>query len=83
MPQREWVRLLRSSNLDPVQNPPIKLLDFFTSKYDNDALGRKDLVFITEKTALESKIVKQGFNVIGSGLVAKVVQRWMEEWASA
>ena len=33
---REWVRRLRESNPDPAANPPIKLVDFFASKYDRD-----------------------------------------------
>ncbi|KUJ11100.1 putative NRPS-like enzyme [Mollisia scopiformis] len=35
--QKEWVAALRRSNPDPVTNPPIKLVDFFASKYDNDS----------------------------------------------
>lgn len=31
---REWVQKLRTSNADPVANPPVKLVDFFASKYD-------------------------------------------------
>lgn len=34
--QREWIERLRRSNPDPIANPPIKLVDFFASKYDND-----------------------------------------------
>ena len=34
--QRAWVARLRDSNPDPVANPPVKLLDFWTSKYDHD-----------------------------------------------
>ncbi|KAI1855756.1 hypothetical protein JX265_012201 [Neoarthrinium moseri] len=33
---KEWVRRLRASNPDPSVNPPIKLVDFFASKYDKD-----------------------------------------------
>lgn len=36
---KEWVRRLRESNPDPVTNPPIKLVDFFASKYDRDDFG--------------------------------------------
>ncbi|PSN75389.1 male sterility protein [Corynespora cassiicola Philippines] len=36
---KEWVRRLKASNQDPVANPPIKLLDFFASKYDKDTFG--------------------------------------------
>jgi len=41
VPQREWIKRLRASNPDPVANPPIKLVEFFAGKYDNDrAKGR-------------------------------------------
>ncbi|KAH7184539.1 uncharacterized protein B0J16DRAFT_355259 [Fusarium flagelliforme] len=33
---KEWVQRLRASNPDPAANPPIKLVDFFASKYDKD-----------------------------------------------
>ncbi|GKT51519.1 non-canonical non-ribosomal peptide synthetase FUB8 [Colletotrichum spaethianum] len=33
---KEWIRRLRASNPDPTANPPIKLVDFFASKYDRD-----------------------------------------------
>ncbi|KAK1984707.1 male sterility protein [Colletotrichum cereale] len=33
---REWIRRLRASDPDPIANPPIKLVDFFASKYDRD-----------------------------------------------
>jgi hypothetical protein len=72
--------MLKDSNQDPVQNPTIKLLDFFIEKYDNERLGRKDLVFMTEKTAQVSRTVVKGYDVIGSGLVQKMVQRWLTEW---
>jgi carbohydrate kinase (thermoresistant glucokinase family) len=36
---KEWVRRLRESNQDAVANPPIKLADFFASKYDKDTFG--------------------------------------------
>lgn len=34
--QREWIKRLRESDQNPTSNPPIKLVDFFASKYDND-----------------------------------------------
>jgi carbohydrate kinase (thermoresistant glucokinase family) len=36
---KEWVRRLRESNQDAVANPPIKLVDFFASKYDKDTFS--------------------------------------------
>ena len=82
MPQREWVDMLRKSNPDPLQNPTVKLLGFFMEKYDNDTPGRKDLIFVTEKTVKASTTVAQGYDVIGSVLVEKMVQRWLTEWSA-
>src|SRR5690606_7588129 len=31
---QEWIRRLRTSDPDPLRNPPIKLVEFFASKYD-------------------------------------------------
>jgi carbohydrate kinase (thermoresistant glucokinase family) len=36
---KEWVRRLRESNQDALANPPIKLADFFASKYDKDVFS--------------------------------------------
>ncbi|KAJ5107632.1 hypothetical protein N7456_004307 [Penicillium angulare] len=40
LPKRAWLQRLKDSNQDPEVNPPIKLLEFFASKYDNDTAGR-------------------------------------------
>ncbi|KAF2116461.1 hypothetical protein BDV96DRAFT_574148 [Lophiotrema nucula] len=78
--QSEWVRRLRESNSDPVQNPTVKLLDFFAEKYDNEKPGRKGLVFETRKTEAASVTLSGGFDVIGSGLIGKIVQEWLKLW---
>lgn len=44
---KEWIKRLRASNQDPVANPPIKLVDFFASKYDRDSFGTSK-TFATE-----------------------------------
>jgi thioester reductase-like protein len=46
--QREWIRKLRASDPDPATNPPIKLLDFFANKYDNDNTVRKGYSMIQQ-----------------------------------
>jgi hypothetical protein len=78
--QREWVQRLRDSDPDPIKNPTRKLLEFFASKYDNDKMGRKGLSFITEKTEKASETLRGGFDVIGSGLVNKMVAQWRTSW---
>lgn len=78
--QREWVDLLRKSDQNPETNPTIKLVDFFTSKYDNDKPGRSGLKFATQKAEAESQAMRDGFDVVGSGLVGTMVA-WMEsQW---
>ncbi|KAL7917780.1 hypothetical protein ACQKWADRAFT_331624 [Trichoderma austrokoningii] len=44
---KEWIKRLRASNPDPVANPPVKLVDFFASKYDRDSFGPSK-IFATE-----------------------------------
>ncbi|KAK9418316.1 hypothetical protein SUNI508_08277 [Seiridium unicorne] len=78
--QREWVALLRDSEPDPAKNPTIKLIDFFAGKYDNDKPGREGLVFETQITEQASESVKSGFDVIGSGLIKKMVSWWQSQW---
>lgn len=78
--QREWVQRLRESDPDPKKNPTRKLLDFFTEKYDNDKMGRKGLVFVTDRTENASPTLKGGFDIIKSGLMHKTVQQWLKTW---
>jgi hypothetical protein len=78
--QREWVQRLRGSEKNPEKNPTIKLLDFFVEKYDNDKPGRKGLVFLTNQTAEETEAIRNGYDIVGSGLVKKFVESWKKEW---
>lgn len=80
VPQREWVSLLRSSDPDPERNPTIKLVDFFSNKYDTDRPGRSGLVFETHTGEKASQTLSEGFDVIGSGLVLKMVKWWQTQW---
>ena len=50
---KEWVQRLRSSNPDPKANPPIKLVEFFASKYDRDEVAPPK-AFATENACLLS-----------------------------
>jgi hypothetical protein len=78
--QREWVQRLRESDPDAKTNPTRKLLDFFADKYDNDKMGRKGLVFVTDRTEEASETLRGGFDIIGSGLITKMVQQWLKVW---
>jgi thioester reductase-like protein len=78
--QREWIQRLREGEQDPKRNPTVKLVDFFTEKYDNDGPARKGLVFETGKTQERSETIQSGFDVINSGLIAKCVDKWRQGW---
>ncbi|KAL4991464.1 hypothetical protein BDW68DRAFT_198708 [Aspergillus falconensis] len=80
LPKRLWVQRLREGEQDPKKNPAVKLLDFFTEKYDNDNRGRSELVFEMEKSEAASPSLKGGVELIGSGLVKKFVDAWRDEW---
>jgi thioester reductase-like protein len=51
---RAWLKRLRESSPDPVTNPPIKLVDFWTGKYDHDFPPRV-VGWETEKTKAVSR----------------------------
>lgn len=80
VPQREWVEKLQKSDPNPETNPTIKLVDFFAEKYDNDRPGRSGLIFITSRAEEDSKSVRDGFDVIGSGLISRMVKWWETQW---
>lgn len=72
--QREWIALLRESSPDPSSNPPIKLLEFFTGKYDND-LPRKGLTYDTSYSRFLSSSLREA-PVLNQELVNKFVQHF-------
>jgi carbohydrate kinase (thermoresistant glucokinase family) len=79
--QKEWVDLLRKSDPDPVANPPIKLLDFFASKYDND-LPRKGLTYDTSFARFLSPSLAAA-PVLDQQLVDKLVKQFQAtSWAT-
>lgn len=79
--QREWVKRLREGEQDPAKNPTVKLVDFFTEKYDNDKPGRRGLVYETRRTETRSKSIAAGFDLVGSDLLKKCVRSWKErDW---
>ncbi|CAG8895324.1 unnamed protein product [Penicillium egyptiacum] len=53
LPKQSWLQRLRHSNQDAEVNPPIKLLEFFSSKYDNDNSSRA-LLYDTKKAQAAS-----------------------------
>ena len=69
---KEWVGRLRASDPDPITNPPIKLVNFFASKYDHDEKRRK-LTYDTSKAQRSASALRD------AGVVdATLVQRFIE-----
>jgi thioester reductase-like protein len=69
---RDWVARLRDSNPDPVANPPIKLLQFFTNKYDKEGFPSSTMEWETGKARTWSKTLAEA-PVLDQGLVDKMI----------
>ncbi|KAK4985274.1 hypothetical protein LTR50_006079 [Elasticomyces elasticus] len=71
LPQQEWVARLRSSDPDPKTNPPIKLLEFFASKYGHNEKRRK-LTYDSRKAERCAPSLRNA-GVLDAGLATKFV----------
>ncbi|KAA8644467.1 hypothetical protein EYZ11_011175 [Aspergillus tanneri] len=79
--QREWIRRLRSSALDPVANPPVKLVEFFASKYDTEE-PRRVFHYQTEKARKMSPTLSDA-KPLDEMLVAKMIDYFRREcWST-
>ncbi|KAF9870749.1 male sterility protein [Colletotrichum karsti] len=60
LPTDQWMERLRKSERDPKKNPPIKLLDWFESKYGHGAgaAGKGVLEYLTEETFVRLMVDK-------------------------
>jgi carbohydrate kinase (thermoresistant glucokinase family) len=72
LPKRDWLSRLRTSNADPILNPPIKLLDFFASKYDNDSPARV-LLYDTKQCQVAAPTLRNA-----TGLTLDFVSRFIK-----
>lgn len=78
LPAREWVDKLRHSEQDPVANPPIKLLEFFASKYDNDNPPTGRRIFETNIAQAHASSLRQ------AGAASKtIVERFVNYFRSS
>jgi carbohydrate kinase (thermoresistant glucokinase family) len=78
---KEWVRRLRESDQDPEANPPIKLVEFFASKYDRDEFSPSK-VFATDVACRLSPALADA-PVLNNDLVAKFVAYFRSRaWAT-
>ena len=78
VPQQEWVRRLRASSQDPSENPPIKLVDFFAGKYDNDK-PRRFVRHATLKAQGYSPSL-QNAGVVDATLINKIMAQLRMSW---
>lgn len=74
---KEWIRRLRASNSDPKVNPPIKLVDFFASKYDKDSFSPSK-GFATEVACSLSPALANA-PVIDTAFVKKFIDYFLQQ----
>jgi hypothetical protein len=82
LPPTEWMERLRNSEKDPSKNPPIKLLQWFESKYGNgksDQAGG-DLLYLTDKTQRDSPTLQKLPDVTETQYVKKMLERLQRYW---
>lgn len=84
---KEWVRRLRASKPDPVANPPVKLVDFFASKYDRDDEGTEvTAVTSSKKYATEVACRRSpalvAAPVLDQAVVDKFIETFQQKWAT-
>jgi carbohydrate kinase (thermoresistant glucokinase family) len=74
--KREWLNRLRNSNPDPNANPPIKLVDFFASKYDHDRPSRV-LLYSTQQAQAAAPSLREA-----GGLTLELVTQFIKYFRS-
>lgn len=80
----QWMEKLRHSDRDPKKNPPIKLLDWFESKYGHgtSTKAKGPLVYLTEETSRRSQSMGQISDVTEVEYVRLMVDWLKREWQS-
>jgi carbohydrate kinase (thermoresistant glucokinase family) len=73
---KEWIRRLRASNPDPVQNPPMKLVEFFASKYDRDSFPTNTRTYETRAARAFSPSLEKA-PVLDQDFVTKFVKQFI------
>ncbi|KAF4554523.1 Non-canonical non-ribosomal peptide synthetase-like protein 4 [Elsinoe fawcettii] len=82
LPTAEWMERLRNSERDPEKNPPIKLLDWFESKYGSKAAAKPKgaLLHETKETGKESETIGKVPSVTDAEYMGRVVARLRRGW---
>ncbi|KXH34919.1 hypothetical protein CSIM01_01955 [Colletotrichum simmondsii] len=83
LPTNQWMDKLRESERDPKKNPPIKLLDWFESKYGRTASANKGvLAYSTEETERDSPTLRELPDVTDVWFITTLVERLKARWAA-
>ncbi|THV45642.1 hypothetical protein BGAL_0465g00040 [Botrytis galanthina] len=75
--QREWISLLRSSNPHPMENSPIKLIESFSNKYDNDNIVRQILQYYNRLARSFSPTLEE-VQAPDQNLISKIISRLLQ-----
>lgn len=82
LPTNQWMDRLRQSERDPKKNPPIKLLDWFESKYGRTASASKGvLAYLTKETEKDSPTLRGLSDVTDVKFITTLVERLKARWA--
>ncbi|UQC87393.1 uncharacterized protein CLUP02_12897 [Colletotrichum lupini] len=83
LPTDQWMDKLRQSKRDPKKNPPIKLLDWFESKYGRTASANKGvLAYSTAETERDSPTLRELPDVTDVRFITTLVERLKARWAA-
>ncbi|KAJ0356303.1 hypothetical protein COL154_005506 [Colletotrichum chrysophilum] len=81
LPTDQWMERLRSSERDPKKNPPIKLLDWFESKYGSKASTFKGgLEYLTEESKKDSPTLRSLPDVTDVAFVRMMIDKLKARW---
>lgn len=82
LPTQQWMERLRNSDRDAAKNPPIKLLNWFESKYGSTTKSSKTelLVYSTDKTTQDSPTLAALPPVTDPDFVLLMVQQLKKFW---
>lgn len=82
LPTQQWMERMRNSDRDAAKNPPIKLLNWFESKYGSTTKSSKTelLVYSTDKTTEDSPTLAALPPVTDPDFVLLMVQQLETLW---
>ncbi|KAI8941639.1 hypothetical protein NX059_002852 [Plenodomus lindquistii] len=85
LPTDQWMDRLRTSDQDPVKNPPIKLLDWFEGKYGRKSSPAKQgiLEYLTTETEARSESLRTVPSVTDRKFVRMMIDRLKGHWEGA